>query len=435
MALAPLVGMIGAPLLEGVVGGSVLGLSTGALGAGLSGLTGLVQGKDPISIGLDALGGYGGASGIANLAKSGQSAVAMGAADAAKSAGSSAAQSLIDDAAMAGKGLMEISPTDLATGYQTAAAPAAAGYLAANPSIGLADSLSAGTKDLLSPGGMGRFKAATGSSALSSLGVPAAGALMGAMSPTGSLMGLTPTSNSYTSQESYYNGPFESLESVRQRARGYAEGGDVKNVRSASGPPALRDAVNRINNSPNPVAAALLGDFDTNSLRNSPNPGVDLFKAMATAGLGRIGKRIGKYESANEYGGLFEPLEALRRRVRGYAEGGITDLRMAGGGAFDARTKLPAYDEPMDAYAKGGVLSGPGDGMSDSIPATIANKQPARLADGEFIIPADVVSHLGNGSTKAGAQRLYAMMDKVRKARTGTTQQGKQINPKKYLPA
>jgi hypothetical protein len=140
-------------------------------------------------------------------------------------------------------------------------------------------------------------------------------------------------------------------------------------------------------------------------------------------------------EEASYYNGPFESLESVRQRARGYAEGGITDLRMAGGGAFDARTKLPAYAEPMDTYAKGGYLDGPGDGMSDSIPATIANKQPARLADGEFVIPADVVSHLGNGSTKAGAQRLYAMMDKVRKARTGTTQQGKQINPKKYLPA
>jgi len=87
------------------------------------------------------------------------------------------------------------------------------------------------------------------------------------------------------------------------------------------------------------------------------------------------------------------------------------------------------------AFAKGGYLDGPGDGMSDSIPATIANKQPARLADGEFVVPADVVSHLGNGSTKAGAQRLYSMMDKVRKARTGTTKQGRQINPNKYMPA
>ena len=86
-------------------------------------------------------------------------------------------------------------------------------------------------------------------------------------------------------------------------------------------------------------------------------------------------------------------------------------------------------------FAKGGFLDGPGDGMSDSIPATIGDKQPARLADGEFVVPADVVSHLGNGSTKAGAQRLYSMMDKVRKARTGTEKQGKQIKPEKYMPA
>jgi hypothetical protein len=92
-------------------------------------------------------------------------------------------------------------------------------------------------------------------------------------------------------------------------------------------------------------------------------------------------------------------------------------------------------DGGIAGYAKGGYLDGPGDGMSDSIPATIEGKQPARLADGEFVIPADVVSHLGNGSTKAGSQRLYGMLDKVRKARTGTKKQGKQINPSKYMPA
>jgi hypothetical protein len=86
-------------------------------------------------------------------------------------------------------------------------------------------------------------------------------------------------------------------------------------------------------------------------------------------------------------------------------------------------------------YARGGYLDGQGDGMSDSIPATIEGKQPARLADGEFVIPADVVSHLGNGSSKAGSKRLYAMMQKVRKARTGNPKQGKQINPNKYLMA
>lgn len=81
------------------------------------------------------------------------------------------------------------------------------------------------------------------------------------------------------------------------------------------------------------------------------------------------------------------------------------------------------------------MLKGPGDGMSDDIPGVIGNKQPARLADGEFVVPADVVSHLGNGSTDAGAKRLYAMMDQVRKARTGTKKQGKQIKAQKYLPA
>jgi hypothetical protein len=89
----------------------------------------------------------------------------------------------------------------------------------------------------------------------------------------------------------------------------------------------------------------------------------------------------------------------------------------------------------VTGYAKGGYLDGPGDGMSDSIPATIEGKQPARLADGEFVIPADVVSHLGNGSTKAGSKRLYAMLDKVRHARTGNKKQGKQINPNKFMPA
>jgi len=86
-------------------------------------------------------------------------------------------------------------------------------------------------------------------------------------------------------------------------------------------------------------------------------------------------------------------------------------------------------------YARGGYLDGAGDGMSDSIPATIEGKQPARLADGEFVIPADVVSHIGNGSSKAGSKRLYAMLDKVRQARTGHTKQGKQIKAEKYLPA
>ena len=89
----------------------------------------------------------------------------------------------------------------------------------------------------------------------------------------------------------------------------------------------------------------------------------------------------------------------------------------------------------LGGYSDGGrLLKGPGDGMSDHIPATIGDKQPARLADGEFVVPADVVSHLGNGSTDAGAKHLYKMMDKIRKARTGNPKQGNQINANKFLP-
>jgi len=90
----------------------------------------------------------------------------------------------------------------------------------------------------------------------------------------------------------------------------------------------------------------------------------------------------------------------------------------------------------LGSYSDGGrLLKGPGDGMSDDIPAKIGHKQEARLADGEFVVPADVVSHLGNGSTDAGARHLYKMMDKVRHARTGRKSQAKQIKADKYVPA
>ena len=91
----------------------------------------------------------------------------------------------------------------------------------------------------------------------------------------------------------------------------------------------------------------------------------------------------------------------------------------------------------LGGYASGGnprLLKGPGDGMSDSIPASIGGRQPARLADGEFVVPADVVSHLGNGSTDAGAKKLYSMMDKIRKARTGKKKQAPEVKADKYIP-
>ena len=107
------------------------------------------------------------------------------------------------------------------------------------------------------------------------------------------------------------------------------------------------------------------------------------------------------------------------------AAGGITAL--AGGG----------YN--LGSYSDGGrLLRGPGDGVSDDIPATIGQNQPARLADGEFVVPARIVSELGNGSTEAGARKLYAMMDRIQKARTKTIGKDKvatNTRSDKYLPA
>jgi hypothetical protein len=98
--------------------------------------------------------------------------------------------------------------------------------------------------------------------------------------------------------------------------------------------------------------------------------------------------------------------------------GGIGSLEMARGG----RALPPRY------------LKGHSDGMADKVPAHIDGKRPAALSDGEFVIPADVVSHLGNGNSNAGAKRLYKMMDDIRAARTGNPKQGKQINPDKFMP-
>jgi hypothetical protein len=98
--------------------------------------------------------------------------------------------------------------------------------------------------------------------------------------------------------------------------------------------------------------------------------------------------------------------------------------------------EMSAAGGSIGGYSDGGrMLKGPGDGMSDSIPATIGKRQPARLADGEFVVPADVVSHLGNGSTDAGAKKLYAMMNKIRKARTGKKKQAPAVKADRYMPA
>jgi hypothetical protein len=100
----------------------------------------------------------------------------------------------------------------------------------------------------------------------------------------------------------------------------------------------------------------------------------------------------------------------------GMAQGGIAEMAKGG------KANRPRY------------LRGETDGMQDRIPSNIDGVQPAKLSHGEFVIPADVVSHLGNGNSDAGAKVLYKMMDRVRHARTGNKKQGKRINPEKFTP-
>ena len=148
---------------------------------------------------------------------------------------------------------------------------------------------------------------------------------------------------------------------------------------------------------------------------------------------------------------LMSSRDAMDKYTLQYAqEGGPAALAAkAQGGDYNAMLALKKLrGTPNANYASGGgisslggysdggrMLKGPGDGMSDSIPASIQGKQPARLADNEFVVPADVVSHLGNGSSDAGAKKLYAMMNKVRQARTGKAKQAPAIKADKYMPA
>jgi len=123
----------------------------------------------------------------------------------------------------------------------------------------------------------------------------------------------------------------------------------------------------------------------------------------------------------------------------GKDQGWKPTVKKAGGGLMAMARGGMSQQFDLGGYSDGGrLLRGPGDGVSDSIPATIGNKRPARLADGEFVVPARIVSELGNGSTEAGARKLYAMMDRVQAARRGSIGKGKvakNSRADKYLPA
>jgi len=176
------------------------------------------------------------------------------------------------------------------------------------------------------------------------------------------------------------------------------------------------------------------------SLDSSPDSGKlykDLYKnyimpAYKAIKTGDMKHAYAKYKEmvnhAEDISGINK--KELTPRKGFMANGGMT-MPMATGGISDAAYNLGGYSDG------GRLLRGPGDGVSDSIPATIGKKQPARLADGEFVVPARIVSEIGNGSTEAGARKLYAMMDRIQHARAQTVGKGKiakNTRADKYLP-
>jgi hypothetical protein len=147
----------------------------------------------------------------------------------------------------------------------------------------------------------------------------------------------------------------------------------------------------------------------------------------------------------------YDPIKQQYGQIQGtLAEEPMSDVEKLGNAAFSTTKKIGSDINQARFAAGGGIshlgdysdggrlLRGPGDGVSDSIPAMIGKRQPARLADGEFVVPARIVSELGNGSTEAGARKLYAMMDRIQKARGKTVGKGKvakNSRSEKYLPA
>ena len=138
-----------------------------------------------------------------------------------------------------------------------------------------------------------------------------------------------------------------------------------------------------------------------------------------------------------QYGVDQSTLDAARSYAQGYAKGGLARdgfvvpadvVSHFGNGSSEAGLKLLA--QRIGATP----IKGDGDGMSDSIPTKIDGVQEARVANDEAYISPEMVAKLGNGSPEKGARKLYAMMDKIRKARTGSTEQGKEIDPNKFMP-
>lgn len=283
------------------------------------------------------------------------------------------------------------------------------------------NSMAQGAKQVFSsPEALGQF----GKQNLMNIGAAAAPMIGDALTPKGPEMPGTPEEDPrYKGSPYRYNlaSNFSGATPTRPNpyytptGLGYAEGGDV--MMAAGG---TYDDEPRGDNQGFGYAEGGIAGYAGGGLK------------MKTMSLGE-----GMYRDTDEDTASLGAYDAAKKRMeKQYAAANLKAPAMPKSGIAKLGQIKPMASGGLGGYSDGGrMLKGPGDGMSDSIPATIGKRQPARLADGEFVVPADVVSHLGNGSTDAGARKLYSMMDKVRQARTGKKKQAPAVKTSRFMPA
>jgi hypothetical protein len=412
-------------------------------GAGTGALLAVAKGDDPLMGGLTGgLGGYGGgqlAPTFGKMAGAGTSAGAMNTLKEAAYSGSlGGMQPAVGGATQAGATSFGAGLTPGVSGAianpmaVNAAAPSFGSEMLSQAGTNLGNTVSAGKDFLSSPSTAYKaFTEAGGTAA--DLAMPIGGAVLAGLEPSDLGYG---TGNLYEDPDKgKYRGPQGQLNLSDQFDTGLrlATGGTIQ-----SG--GIRDLYGTPDNQPT-ISPGLSG-FGLGRLNNLAGE-----QAMTQAQT--LGYADGGGVVAGEKGMNLDALPTLNVNTGTSSVIGSGNNFGGGSSIMDEVSPLYRYlglsvpsthtaqgvHKGLLGMARGGYLDGQGDGMSDSIPATIEGKQPARLADGEFVIPADVVSHIGNGSSKAGSKRLYAMLDKVRHARTGNKKQGKEIKAEKYLPA
>lgn len=397
---------VGAPLAAAMVGGGTA-LATGSLQQGLM-------------AGLGAFGGAGMGSALSGMGTAAAAAAPSAAAQTAAS-GMTASEAATAFADPAIAGMETASPgfesmasqstayTPFEAGFTNTGAAADASAMSGANGMSGWDKLSGGIKDLTQPGGFDRFTSAQGGHAgrnAMMAGYPLMGAL-GKKKPfeDDSDAQIRPYSYDQGSQSFTAGTPY----SAKDAKTRFADGGIAGLMDTGSDEQRALDTVKRtmFSGMPMPEPGAMKQYNYNPATQQFSQPGAAL--PPDSFGGGADGSPSPQEVSAGGGGPAG-------------GEGGVGDGSDSAGGSpgdWAAGGSIPGHT------GISGLLRGPGDGVSDSIPATINGKSPARLGDGEFVVPARIVSEIGNGSTDAGARKLYAMMDRVQNQRGKTTGKGR----------